>query len=35
MKQEWLDLLIYSMDHPLTPEEQKTLDEALSLSDAL
>ena len=35
MKNEWLDLLIYSMDNPLTPEEQKTLDEALSLSKAL
>jgi len=35
MKKEWLDLLIYSMDHPLTPEEQKILDEALSLSKAL
>lgn len=35
MKQEWLDLLIYSMDNSLTPEEQKTLDEALSLSEAL
>jgi hypothetical protein len=35
MKQEWLDLLIYSMDNSLTPEEQKTLDEALSLSKAL
>ena len=35
MKQEWLDLLIYSMDNPLNPEEQKTLDEALSLSEAL
>ena len=35
MKEKWHKLLIRSLDHPLSPEEQEVLDKALAESEAL
>ena len=35
MKEKWHKLLLRSLDHPLSPEEKRELDEALAESEAL